>query len=193
VNKFRLTIQGDGNGLLVHNARLSDPLDPAAKALKKLSGKRNKTEEDHLQLSRVEFEGGLYFDDVVGPYIPDQNIFRALVDGAKLTKMGVKVTRGLFLTTQVNPLAYNGPRDVEGLWAAGNVHKASVKVGTQRVVRTRPWFREWGVEVEGFLDPSVMELAELQAVADNAGRFIGMGDWRPRFGRFNASVESISA
>lgn len=189
--EFTITFTGTAP-LLMHNSRLSNPLDPATKAVKKVTGKRNKTDEDHEQVARLEFTGGLYLDPDVGPYIPGENIARCLVDGAKLTKMGVKVTRGVFIATDVNPLAYNGPRDDEGLWKANFRHMASVKVGTARLMRCRPWFPEWKVQAEGILDPSVLELDDLASIADNAGSLIGLGDWRPRFGRFTAVVERVA-
>ena len=111
--EFTITLTGTAP-LLMHNSRLSNPLDPATKALKKVTGKRNKTDDDHEQVARLEFAGGLYLDPDVGPFIPGENIARALVDGAKLTKMGVKVTRGVFISTDVNPLSYNGPRTDDG-------------------------------------------------------------------------------
>lgn len=186
--EFTITLTGTAP-LLMHNSRLSNPLDPATKALKKVTGKRNKTDDDHEQVARLEFAGGLYLDPDVGPFIPGENIARALVDGAKLTKMGVKVTRGVFISTDVNPLSYNGPRTDDGLWEAGYRHMASVKVGTSRLMRCRPWFPEWRVQADGILDPSVLELDDLATIADNAGSLIGLGDWRPRFGRFTATVE----
>lgn len=186
---FTITIEGTAP-LLMHSSRLSDPLDPAAKALKKASSKRSKTDEDHAAVAEAEFRGGLYLDPDVGPYIPGENIMASLVAGAKLNKLGVKVTRGLLIKSDVNPIVYSGPRDADGLWADPNhSHRASVKVGTSRVIRTRPIFREWLTEAEGTLDESQLDITELSAIAENAGAFIGLGDWRPRFGRFIAKVE----
>jgi hypothetical protein len=189
--EFSITITGT-SPLLMHNSRLANPLDPATKALKKYTAKRNKTEEDHELIARLEFAGGLYFDEHGGPFIPGENISRCLVDGAKLTKQGVKVTRGLFIKTDVNPIAYNGPRDEDGLWDKGWRHMASVKVGTSRTMRCRPWFPEWRVQAEGLIDPAVLELSDVAGIADNAGALIGLGDWRPRFGRFTAKVEKVA-
>lgn len=188
---FTITLTGTAP-LLMHNSRLSNPLDPATKALKKVTSKRQKTDDDHEQIARLEFAGGLYLDPDVGPFIPGQNIARCLVDGAKLTKMGVKVTRGVFISTDVNPLSYKGPRAEQSLWDQGWRHMASVKVGTSRTMRCRPWFPEWAVQAEGVLDPAVLELDDLVTIASNAGSLIGLGDWRPRFGRFTATVQQIA-
>lgn len=185
---FTITLTGTAP-LLMHNSRLANPLDPATKALKRVLSKRNKTDDDYEQIARLEFTGGLYLDPNVGPYIPAENIARCLVDAARLTKMGVKVTRGVFISTDVNPLAYDGPRDDQGLWDADFRHMASVKVKMARNMRCRPQFPQWRVQADGVLDPSVLELSDLASIADNAGSLIGLGDWRPRFGRFTAHVE----
>lgn len=188
---FRITITGT-DSLLMHNARLSNPLDPAAKAVKKLTSKRTKTDEDYEELAHVEWTGGLYHDSEIGPYVPGDNIWRCLYDAAKKHKKGPRIKEGVFIATSVNPLAYPGPRDIGRLWADENFrHFASAKVGMQRVTRCRPQFREWRTEADGVLDDSVLDLAELQQIAEVAGQLIGLGDWRPRFGRFAAAVVKI--
>lgn len=192
MSRFRLTCVGT-HALLMHNSRLSNPLDPTAKAMKRITSKRIKTEEDHVALAQLEHAGGLYFDPDLGPYLPGQNFERCLVDAARITKSGKKIERGVFIDSDINPLFYDGPRDAELLWKDENFrHSASVKVGTQRVTRTRPQFRQWKVDAEGQYDPSVINLQELAEIADTAGKMIGLGDWRPRFGRFVATVEKIS-
>lgn len=188
---FTITLQGT-QALLMHNSQLANPLAAPTKALRKYTSKRQKTDEDHEMIARLEFEGSLYIEPGVGPYIPGENIFRSLVDGAKLTKQGVKVTRGLFIKSDVNPLSYDGPRDVQGLWDAGSHLMASVKVGTQRVMRCRPQFLPpWSVQAEGIYDPSVLELSDLNTIAENAGFYVGLGDWRPRYGRYAAEIERV--
>lgn len=188
---FRISITGTDR-LLMHNARLSDPLDPAARELKALTGKRLKTEEDHEAVARAEFMGGLYFDEAVGPYLPGDNIWRALSDAAKKTKSGVKIKEGVFVRTPVNPLAYAGPRKRDELWAdEGFRHRASVKVGMQRVIRCRPVFTGWSTEADGWIDTEIIELDELRRIAVTAGGIIGLGDWRPKYGRFTAEVEEL--
>lgn len=190
--RFRLTCTGS-TPLLMHNARLSNPLDVTAKAMKRISSKRVKTEEDYEELARLEHLGGLYWDADAGPYVPGQNFERCLVDAGRITKSGKKIERGVFIETNVNPLAYTGPRDVDGLWHDENFrHAASVKVGMVRVTRTRPQFRTWSVDAEGMFDPAVINLEELAEIAATAGRMIGLGDWRPRFGRFEAQVEKVA-
>jgi hypothetical protein len=187
---FTITLTGTG-ALLMHNARLSNPLDPAAKAIKKVSGKRNKTEDDHAEMAHLEFIGSMYWDKDAGPYIPGDNIWRCLYDAAKKSKRGPKVKEGVLITTDVNPLGgYGRERDAEQLWRDENFrHFASAKVGQVRVTRCRPIFRTWKVAAEGVLDANVLDFAEIEQIAETAGLLIGLGDWRPKFGRFTAAVE----
>ena len=65
--QFRITITGTAE-LLMHNARLANPLDSAAKAMKAISSKRVKTDEDHAEMARLEHFGSLYYDSEIGPY-----------------------------------------------------------------------------------------------------------------------------
>lgn len=180
--------------LLMHNARLSDPLDEFSKAIKPISAKMKKTDEDHQRMAQLEFLGGLYYDDQLGPYLPGQNFERCLVDAAKITKAGKKIERGVFITSNVNPVEYTGPRKPEELYEDRNfVSRASSKVQQNRVMRTRPCFRQWEVYADGIFDPALINLAELQQIAQTAGMMIGLGDWRPRYGRFTGTITELGA
>jgi hypothetical protein len=185
---FTITITGTA-ALLMHNGRLADPLDPATKALKAATSKRTKTDADHLEISRVEFIGGLYLDPDVGPYLPADNIWKTLQMAAKKSKQGKQVEEGVIITSDVNPLAYPGPRDVDGLWQNSNfVFRKTVVNQRNRVSRTRPIFQQWKVDAEGIIDENVINLADLRTIAERAGNLVGLGDWRPRYGRFTATV-----
>ncbi len=186
-----ITLTGS-TGLLMHNARLANPLDPAAIAVKAVTAKQKKTEGDHIEIARREHYGSLYLDPDIGPYLPGQNIERCIRDAGKVTKSGMKVVRGLFVSTDVNPVAYAGPRDAAGLWADENFrYITSVRVGMKRVMRCRPLFRTWKVQAEGTLDTEVLSFEDLRTIADTAGSMIGLGDNRPRYGRFTTVVEKL--
>jgi hypothetical protein len=189
MKSFVMTLTGT-MPVLMHNARLANPLDPATKTLKKLTSKRTKTDADHLDIARAEFVGGLYHDTEMGPYIPGPNVHACLVEGAKKLKFGKKVKEGVLITSLVNPLAYGGPRSVEDLWDDANFrHEASVKVGTARTMRCRPMFNNWKLQCDGIYDEEVLDFEQLKDIADRAGRFVGLGDWRPMYGRFTSVVE----
>lgn len=191
--KVRLTAKGT-RPLLMHNVRLASPLNPYAKQLKALNAKRNKTDEDRLAIARVEFEGSLYFDEEIGPYIPGPNLLASLIEGGRLTKAGKKIERGVNVDDLVMPLIYRGPRDVESLWGGGEsefVDMRTVVVQRNKVDRCRPIFRQWAFEADILLDPAVIDLDEFTEVARNAGAMAGIGDYRRMYGRFETEIQVL--
>jgi hypothetical protein len=189
--KVRIEIRGTAP-LITHNIRLANPLDPIAKAMKVISGKRKKTEDDLLQLARLEFEGGLYLDPDVGPFLPGENVEKCIVEGARVTKQGKQVERGLFVSDNVIPLIYKGPRTAEELWVDENFRNmAAVRVGQARVMRMRPMFRTWALDVDAEIDPGLLAVESLQQIVDDSGAMVGLGDHRPRYGRFMAKVATL--
>jgi len=191
--KIRLTGKGT-RPLIMHNVRLASPLNPYAKQLKALNSKRVKTDEDRLEIARVEWEGGLYWLEGIGPYIPGANLFASLIGGARLLKAGKKVERGVSVDGIEFPLIYRGPREIEPLWNGGEsefIDVRPVKVQTSKVDRCRAIFRDWAFEADLTIDQKVLEIDEFRAVADNAGRFEGLGDHRRLFGRYEAAIEIL--
>lgn len=189
--KIRIELRGTAP-LISHNIRLANPLDPIAKAMKLISGKRKKTEDDLLQLARLEFEGGLYLYPEIGPYVPGENIEKCVIEGARVTKQGKQVERGLFVSDNIVPLIYTGPRTAEQLWDDERFrHVAAVRVGQSRVMRMRPIFHEWALEADAELDPGLLAIETLQQIVDDAGSMVGLGDHRPRYGRFTAHIEAL--
>ena len=89
--------------LMMHNGRLSDPLDPWAKAMKKVTEKKKKTEADYEELSRLEFLGSLYLLDGV-PCIPREALKATYLRAAFTLKKGPKVKPGLICEAS-GPLA----------------------------------------------------------------------------------------
>lgn len=192
MSEFNLTLTGS-KPLIMHNAQLSDPLNKYARAMKEISAKRKKTDADHEEMARREFEGGLYFDQDLGPIIPAANIKATIAEGAKKLKLGKAVKQDLQITDTVTPLVYKGPRDLDGLWGDGIgespfVSRASVKVQTSRVMRTRPIFHTWALEVSGYYDETTFDEDVLNDVLGYAGR-VGLGDWRPEYGTFTHELE----
>ena len=187
-----ITLTGaEGSALLTHNERLANAQDEIARGMKSITSKRTKTDDDHAELARMEFLGGVYLTDEGKVGLPTWNVFRSLQDGAKLNRLGKSVERGLFVAgPDVIPIKHAGPDTPEAMFAAGCVDQRSVKVGQQKVTRTRPVFRNWSVAAEFVIDTEVLRLDELEMIADNAGRMVGIGDYRPRFGRFTAKVEA---
>jgi hypothetical protein len=173
-----------------HNIRLANPDDQIVKAIRAITSKRVKTEEDRAEISRLEWYGGLYADDG-GPYVPTANIRRCLNEAAKVRKLGKAVLRGVVMTELAARLEYDGPRDLDKLWS-DTTYRLSMSVGVQgsRTMRTRPVFPAWSVTTQIELLTDVLDLDALADIANAAGLIEGLGDARLiGYGRFNAIVK----
>lgn len=84
--------------MLMHNERLADPLDPHTKALAALTstrGNAKKTDAHVEDVARAEWEGGLYHDVDIGPFVPGYNVRACIREGAKLSKLGREIERAV--------------------------------------------------------------------------------------------------
>jgi hypothetical protein len=169
--------------MLMHNGQMADPANVFAKAMKATSGKRAKTDADYEEMARLEFLGGLYMGKS-GPVIPPQNVRGMLIRAARKRKEGKQAEAGVFILNNA-VLEYNGPTDADALWEEESFrHRAIVVVGRARVARTHPIFEEWQAKVKVTYDDELVNERQLDEWFEIAGSIIGLGDWRPQFGRF---------
>lgn len=182
--------------LLMHNVRLASPMNKYAKQLSALNRAKpssRRTDEDRLEIARVEWEGGLYFDSELGPYVPASWVFKSILEGARLGRRGQKIEGGLTVNEMMHPLMYRGPRDVNSLWGNDGdsewVDFRTVRVGQAKVDRCRPIFSQWAFEADLTVDPTVLDVAELEDIVRISGQLKGIGDYRQQYGRFDATIE----
>jgi len=179
------------SGLMMHSEKGANPLDPDVKFLKTVTGKKKKTDEDHEMIARLDWRLGMYYDEKMGPYLPGINIRASIVAGGKMNKLGTNLQKGTIITGEKYRLEYDGPRTIEELWLNTNFRDVrSVVVSQSRTMRCRPFFPEWAVSFDILYDPKVINKSEVIMSAENAGKFIGIGDFRPgkgngSFGRFS--------
>lgn len=169
---------------LQHNGQMADPLNEWAKKLKAVSGKRKKTDEDHEEMSRIEFFGSLYLDKDLRVCWPSENIESMLNAAARKRKEGPQARTGMMVTGDF-PLTYTGPETAEELWQHGGfILRCACGVNGSRVMRTRPLFRDWSLRFTVMHDPKIVNADIVLQWCDIAGREVGLSDWRPKFGRF---------
>lgn len=175
--------------MLMHSDRFANPLDPATKAHKELTSKRKKTDEDHELIARSEYMGSIYIDQD-GPFIPSMNIDAAFVEAAKMQKLGRHAKRAMMVMEDKVYLKYDGPRSAGDLVNDPRfVDARSVRVSMARLTRYRPRFNNWEAECTLAFDPNQINPNEVKQIIENAGRLVGVGDFRPRFGRFTVEMK----
>lgn len=185
VGQLQVRLQGE-RPLLMHSSRLADPLDPIKIELDRLTSKRSKTIADHEQIAKVEWHGGLWLLGAK-PCIPSEAIEAAFVGAAKTRRKGKQAKAG-FSCTASPLLEYDGPDDLSSLWEDKAFRlRFPVNVSASKVMRTRPRFSNWRVDVRIEYLPSLLNPSEVIEIFEIAGLREGLGDWRPKFGRFSVS------
>jgi len=182
---FRVHIKGRCP-LIMHNGQLADPLNDYAKAIKRLTSKRKKTDDDYEAISYCEWEGGLYVDESGKPCVPGENIERAFYDASKTQKLGQKAKIAI-LSDGNWPVIYDGPKDVEALKKDKRFRdtRGVRNPGSgARIMRTRPIFRIWELRFDLSFDTEHFNKDQIVDILGVMGRTIGLLDYRPKFGRF---------
>lgn len=125
------------------------------------------------------------------PMIPQPNLLRCLVEGGRFTKIGKAQ-----VTTAKSSQLY-ACVDVQGA-EIRLVHKQPWKVDTRavripstggRILAHRPMFDDWRLDFNVDLDTSILGEKLFRQIVDDAGKRIGLGDFRPQckgpYGRFH--------
>jgi hypothetical protein len=193
--------------LFIHNGRLSDPLHEYAKALSYIAQNKKKSEDDHLRMSKIEWFGGMYHNGAPDEIIDHGKIIKvdptarviipttsleAMISGAAAKKR-LRKSMGSVLVEEDSILDYDGPTDINALYAEGkHIDRRAVVATGRRVQRTRPLFRRWSVTFTASFDKTQLDADTLTEIVILGGSLEGLGDWRPgspkggKFGRYEA-------
>ena len=178
-----VTIKGV-SPLLLRNGQLRDPLNYFSKELKKVSSKKNKADEDHIELARLDWYGGLYLNSNKEIIIPGENLESMIRSGAKKNKLGKQFSAAV-MVSDAPLLKYKGSKNIDDLWNNDNFRlTVGVKIGQKAVMRCRPIFREWGLSFTIQYDESIVEADKVLTALKVSGQLCGLGDWIPKHGRF---------
>jgi hypothetical protein len=180
--------------LLMHNPSLIDPDNPITRAIKSLTSKRKKTDEDLRQIDNLEWRGGLYTEKNGKEEIvvqPSSKARKCFINAAKINKLGKGVERSVTMLTLNVPLIYDGPRNISELHENPALRsRLSVVIGGKRIMRCRPQFNPWGLVVPAvFNENAGLNFDELQRIVELAGLVERIGDNRVNgYGAFRAYV-----
>jgi len=123
--------------------------------------------------------------------IPSENMFACITGGGKFHKANKRN-----VTTQSSSILY-GCAEIEEI-AIGLEHEQPWKVFSKpgrippktgaRVLIHRPMFDDWALEFNLIIDEEIIGSQFMREIVDDAGKRIGLGDWRPdlrgRYGKF---------
>ncbi len=178
--------------LLMHNERLADPTGDYTKRIKAINEKKKLTDDDIALRSRLEWEGGLYYSGTTGPFVQTWAVIRCFASAGTVRRLGKATEQALAAETVVAALQYDGPRDPDGMWAANMRDSRMVGVNRNRVLRIRPQFQSWRLEIDFVLNTEIMDWDTFVSVAEMAGRAVGLLDGRRiGMGRFAFAAKNI--
>lgn len=187
--------------LLMHSPQTVDPLNPIARDMKQITKKRIKSDDDYGLLSRLEFFAGLYLSEDFAYEIKDGKIIvetdakvvipAGVLDGmifasAKKVKMGTTFKSSVMAEDDA-PLIFDGANDgIQALVDNPKYYdKRTERVnGGSGVIRTRPIFRTWSLTFGVLFNSEIVNYEDIGEAVKRAGTICGIGDRRPRFGRF---------
>lgn len=183
--------------LLMHNADMVDPLNPFVRRIKEIHSKGSKklTDSDREEMQRLEWEGALYWSDECGLYLPSDAIEATLKGGAQKIRLGKAVEAACFVTEAMVPIttAKAYPKNRDKLYENKDYQfRKAVRVPPRtgaRLMKVRPMIPTgWSITFELEFDDSVVNPKDIVKAMTEAGALVGIGDWRPKFGRFTVEV-----
>lgn len=188
---LQITLKGI-TPLLMHSCEGVNPLHPITKELKKYSGKRTKTEEDLEMISDLEWEQGLYYDETVGIYIPSECVEASFINGAKSFRKGADVQKYCNVVDIFIPLNYGCSKTKEQLKSDISFRDVrAVNIKKSKVIRTRPRFNNWQITFNYRYDENKIDLDTIQQAIEYAGKYVGICDYRPKYGKFSALIQEV--
>lgn len=178
------TIQGVAD-FLFHRWS-DDEVEAKAKAAKGSKAKKTDNVESYV-----------YRDDHDFICIPGRYLQRSIVEAARFhqdprsPRKSAKdlTTAGVVVTPLLSPMLVNGKPTKE--W--DYLDRQRVVVQRNAITRQRPAFRAgWQAKFEATsLLPEYITEDLLRRLIDDSGRFVGLGDFRPQYGRFVVTAWSL--
>jgi hypothetical protein len=192
MQKLQVTWKGI-TPLIMHSCQGVDPLHPLTKEIKKYTGKRTKTDEDHWMIGNLEWEQGLYWKDDIGVYVPAENVEATIKNGAKSIKKGTAVQKFLQVNPLYIPLNYRENLTKEELKANHKYRDGRIMtINNSKIVRTRPRFDSWEIKFIIDYEEKQIDIETIKNSIDFAGLYVGLCDSRPKYGQFSAVIEEIA-
>lgn len=187
--------------LIMHNAAMIDPDNEFVRRKNELQRQMKKLKKDDVdgrekmrrEIERVEWRGSLYWAPTMGVYMPGKNIMACIVAGARKLKSGKQAEQAIIPIDDVPVETTVQTKDLDILYndkdfSLREAVRIPPKTGT-RVMAVRPKITKWTLRFKIEFDEKVLPTADLIEANTEAGSLIGIGDWRPVFGRFLVNIE----
>lgn len=174
--------------LMLSNPQTVNPFNEFTRALKELTSKRTKTDEDQEQIYRLKFLSSPYLNNKMQYIMPAQSIHKSLVSAAKENKLGKKFERSLFIYAdaiiEFEHKNYLPAELYENYKQYVDIRPAGLQGSKIPACRMR--IDEWSFVTEIVFDETQINDSEVWNALNIAGLRYGIGTYRLQYGRFKA-------
>jgi hypothetical protein len=137
---------------------------------------------EHLD-PKTEAQSYLYLDEEGRIVIPSVNVKACIREAGRNYKIsGRKTTYASMIRAGIDIKPFPYIPLIHGGWV---VDIKPVVVQRSRILRARPRFDNWSLEFQIINnDPTIIHSDTLQKILIDAGKYYGLGDFRPEYGTF---------
>ncbi len=130
--------------------------------------------------SKEDAEKAVYRNDQ-GCFVPSSWIEATLRETAKEFKGKGKASLKATILSSV----FVEPEEIPmGKKTYDEIDRRPAVIQRQRIVKSRPRFNKWAIEFTVNFDETRIKKETLKQILEEAGKSKGIGDYRPKFGRF---------
>lgn len=143
--------------------------------------KKSKRKSGNVDYSE-EAEKAIYRDENGQVYQPASHIEGAMTKAAvnfQIEGKGKKTYKDLTKAAVIVE-----PAAIPHLQQKYEIDSRPVVIQRARIIRCRPRFDKWSLDFSLIVADDQMPLEVIQEILEYAGRYVGIGDFRPKFGRF---------
>ena len=153
-----------------------------------MEGAGKSKQKQKIYIPTEEAEKALYRDKDGFVYEPSEHLLGSLIRAATNFKFEGKKTFKDVVKSCVLVLPDAIPLNDGKTETWDEIDTRPVVIARARVVKWRPKFNDWNLVFQlQILDEDVLDSKTLREILDNAGARYGIGDYRPRFGRFQVT------
>jgi hypothetical protein len=187
-----LTLEAHIRGIvpcIMANGAMADPTYYWAKMAREIRKgvKRGEvmTEQQANDYYHALFVGQLYLKDGKStPYWPAENVEGMIRRGAMKSKKG-QVAKIALTVDDDFPLIYDGPKTGDGLWSDERFpFKSRIGGKNGTTINCRCRFQSWEFKFVVLFDAGQADVSDLRRWIEDAGCYVGLSAWTPRYGRF---------
>lgn len=172
---MRLSITIEGTTPLICNRFTDEAAEGASNGTRASSAGQDRGTPQDICAAK------LYLGLAGKPMIPQPNLMRCLVEGGRFTKVGkaqLTTAKSTQLYSCVDIAGAEIPIKNKQDW---KVDTRAVRIPSTggRILAHRPMFDDWALSFEVDLDEEIIGEKIFRKVVDDAGKRIGLGDFRP--------------